>query len=219
MNYYHLCFFAFCQFFYTPVGVDTEVALLNSISGLATDKWELAKNGDNVTVYTRQYAGAEIKEFKAITTVTAKMSSLTALIENINDYPSWQANIASAKLLKQVNQNEQYIYYTTDVPWPVTDRDIVIHSKKSVSSKGVVTYTLKSSPNYIKEKEEFLRIRDAKGGWQFIPKEGGKIKVVYQFYGDPAGSIPNWLINTFIVDGPHETLGKLRKLRKRVISK
>lgn len=175
-------------------------------------EWELSKDNNDIKVYTRQYEGSKIKEFMAVTTVTAKMESLEALIDNVSDYPNWQANLETAKILKQVNQNEQYIYYTTDVPWPITDRDIVVHSKKTVNKKGTVTYTISSSPDYIKENDDFMRVRDAKGKWQFIPQKDGKIMVIDQFYANPAGSIPNWIINLFIVDGPYKTLTNLKKV-------
>ena len=192
-------------------GQTKETSLQLTDNRLSVSKWELSKDKDGIKVYTRQHEGSEIKEFKAVTIVTAKMNSLESLIDKVSEYPDWQANITSAKVLKQVNKNEQTIYCTSDVPWPVKDRDIVLQSKKAVSEKGIVVYKITSLPDYIKEKEDFLRIRDANGKWQFVPKEGGKIEVTYQFYGDPAGSLPNWLINMFIVDGPYDTLINLKK--------
>ena len=173
-------------------------------------EWELSKDKNGIKVYTRQYEGSKIKEFKALTTVRSKMGALESLIDKVSEYPDWQANVSSAKLLDQVNQNEQYIYTTTNVPWPATDRDIVLHSEKTVSEEGVVTYNIVSSPSYIEADEDFLRITDAEGVWQFIPNEKGEIEVVHQFYGDPGGSLPNWIINMFIVDGPYDTLTNLK---------
>ena len=191
-------------------GQSQEISSQLTYNRLSFSEWELSKDKDGIKVYTRQHEGSRIKEFKAVTTVTAKMKSLESLIDIVSAYPDWQANITSAKILKQVNQNEQYIYYTSDVPWPVADRDIVVQSLKTVSEKGMVVYKIISSPDYIEEKEDFLRIRDAKGIWQFVPKDGGKIEVTYQFYGDPAGSLPTRLINMFIVDGPYDTFINLK---------
>lgn len=184
--------------------------LLNN--GTTNSKWTLAKDKDDVKVYTRQAEGSKIKEFKAVTTVNTNIKTLETLIDKVNEYPDWQANIESSMVLKKVDQNAKYIYYTTDVPWPIKDRDIVLQSKKTVSENGTVVYEIFSSPDYIKEKEDFLRIRAAKGKWQLVPMEGDKIEITYQFYGDPAGNLPNWLINMFVVDGPFETLRNLKGL-------
>ena len=182
----------------------------NKENALDNSIWELAKNKNEIKIYTRQAEGSAIQEFKAITNITAKMKSLESLIDKVSEYPDWQVNVASAKILKQVNLNEQSIYYTSDIPWPFMDRDIVVNTHKTINKKGIVTYSISSSPDYIKEKEDFVRIRNAKGKWQFTPKEDGKIEVIYQFYADPAGSLPNWIINLFIVGGPYETFINLK---------
>lgn len=185
-------------------------SVINKSHLLNLTEWKLEKTGNDIKVYTRKSEGSNIKEFKAVTTVTANMELLEKLIENVSDYPNWQTNIATAKTLKQVNKTEQYIYYTTDIPWPITDRDIVIYSEKTVSADGIITYNLVSKPDYLEKKDDFLRIKNAKGSWQFTPQGNNKIEVIYQFYGDPAGSIPGWIINMFIVDGPYTTLTNLK---------
>ena len=178
---------------------------------LTTTEWKLAKDKDNIKVFTRQSEGSKIKEFKTIITVTATMQALVNLIENANSYPNWQANIGTAKILKQANEATQYIYYTTDVPWPVTNRDAVLCSEKVTGTNGTIIYNLLSKPDYVEEKKDFIRIKNAKGMWRLTPKENNKIEVIYQFYGDPAGAIPGWLINMFIVDGPYTTMLNLKK--------
>lgn len=174
-------------------------------------EWKLSKNNNDVKVFTPQAEGSKIKEFKAIITVTSAINTVEKLIENADGYPNWQANIATAKILKQINETTQYIYYTTDVPWPVTNRDAVIYSEKMTNTNGTITYNLLSKPDYMEEKKDFIRIKNAKGMWQLTPKEGNKIEVIYQFYGDPAGTIPGWLINLFIVDGPYTTMLNLKR--------
>jgi hypothetical protein len=180
-------------------------------------EWKLSKNSNNVKVFTRQPEGSKIKEFKAVITVTSSLQSLENLIENASAYPKWQSNIASAKIVKQISKTEQYIYYTTDVPWPITDRDAVVYSEKVKSADGTITYNLMSKPDYVEEKKDFIRIKNAKGMWQFAP-QGNKVEVTYQFYGDPAGTIPDWLINLFIVDGPYTTMLNLKKIVEKKTS-
>lgn len=118
----------------------------NSLDGgMAHEDWELSKSKNGINVYTRQADGAKIKEFKAVVTVTAKMVALETLIETITEYPDWQANIATAKILREVSPTQQYIYYTTDVPWPVKDRDIIVYSKKTVYKENSNLYSNKFS--------------------------------------------------------------------------
>ena len=170
------------------------------------DEWSLEKEGDGIEVYTRAVEGSDIKEFKAIAFTNKSMSSLERLIEDADNYHTWQVNVTTSKLLKKVNDSELYIYYTTDIPWPLSDRDVLIYSKKAISDNGTVTYAMKGIPEYFKESDDYTRIKVVKGIWEFTPVNENQIKIVFQFYGDPDGWIPNWLINLFIVTGPYGTL-------------
>lgn len=176
------------------------------------DNWILEKEGDGIKIYTRISEGSTIKEFKALTTSTQPIEWLANLIDDVENYPNWQANITTATLLKQVNATEKYIHYTTDTPWPITDRDVAIHAKKTKKENGAVLFTLTSVPNYIAEKEDFIRLKISNGSWEFTPIENNKIDVTYRFYGDPEGSLPEWLINVFIVTGPYETLTNMNNM-------
>jgi ribosome-associated toxin RatA of RatAB toxin-antitoxin module len=175
-----------------------------------TNKWKLEKNKSGIQVYTRKTEGSSIKEFKARTIIKTKMSAMVKLIEDAEKYPDWQANITTAKTLKIVNSTTKYIHYSTDVPWPIDDRDIVVKCTKSVSDKGKTTFTLVSTPTYMKKVKGYIRIEKAKGTWKFIPRENGYIEIVYQSYGDPGGNLPDWVINMFIVDGPFKTLMNIK---------
>ena len=73
---------------------------------------------------------------------------------------------------------------------------------------------MKSAPNNLAEKKDVVRIRNAEGKWIFEDLKNGHIRVTYQFYGDPEGNIPSWIINLFIVDGPYDTLINLRSMSK-----
>ncbi len=176
----------------------------------SAEEWKLAKNKNGVVVFTRQAEGSKIKEFQAIVKIKTSMAALQKMIENAEGYVNWQPNISNSKTIKKINENESYIYYAMDVPWPIQNRDIVVSRKKTNMKSGEVLYRLKSKPDYIDQKEKYIRIRDAHGFWKLTPQSGGLIKVVYQSYGDPAGSIPTGVINMFIVDGPYKTMLNLK---------
>ena len=67
-------------------------------------------------------------------------------------------------------------------------------------------------PDYIPEKKNYIRLKEAEGFWQIKEIEENKISLIYQYYGEPGGSLPAWLVNMFIVDGPMDTLTNLKKM-------
>ena len=193
-------------------GVLTFGLIPKNISLIQSSNWELAKNESGIKVFTREKEGSGIKEFKTVATVKIEMSVLENILDDINNYASWQDNVASAKILKKISSSENYYYTTTDVPWPIGDRDIILHSVKTTANKSTITYSLTSTPSYIPIKDDYTRINNAAGKWQLKAQENGETLVIHQFYGDPEGSIPNWIVNMFIVDGPHETMVNLIEL-------
>jgi len=47
--------------------------------------------------------------------------------------------------------------------------------------------------------------------WLIDPAPGNTLKIDYTLQLDPGGSIPAWLVNMFIANGPVETFRRLKK--------
>ena len=186
--------------------------LIAGASVEAQDDWELAKDKDGIQVYTRTPGGSDVKEFKARTTVNANVGVLEEIMFDVDAYTTWQSNTSESRKIEVVSKLEEYLYIVTDVPWPIKDRDLVLHSLKQISPDGKVTITLLSAPDKLAKTTRAIRMEEAAGSWAFTPLSDTETEVFYTFFGDPSGSIPNWIINMFIVDGPFKTLTNLRKI-------
>lgn len=177
----------------------------------ACGPWKLQKDKDGIQVYTRQNPKSVVDEFRSVMTINTELRYLKVILENVTHYPQWQENCTSAELLKTEEGYSKYVHYKTDVPWPVKDRDIVILKRKQEGADGTITYTMEPRPDFIPMLESHIRIRNSFGSWRLIP-ENGKVTIVHQFYGDPEGSIPAWITNLFIIEGPFKTFQNLRAL-------
>ncbi len=179
-----------------------------------TTKWEIEKNKNGVIVYTRKTDASPIKEFRAVTTIDAGFKDLVKILDDTENYPNWMANCDFSKTLKKVNDNERIDYVKIKVPWPLGDRDMISKYKYTIDyEKGVYLAVITTKPDYIDEVKGFVRFRKGKGFWK-LEEIGDKVKVTYQFCGDPEMSVPAWIINIFIVDGPYDTLINLKKQLK-----
>lgn len=179
-----------------------------------TSDWKLAKNENGIQVYTRKTDASPIKEFKATVIINTDLNTLIETLNNVENYPKWMADCKYAKTLKQVNGNVRYDYIEVNVPWPLENRDIIFSYKSKLDSNKYVA-ELTSQSDYIDKKEGITRIIKATGKWALSKKSKNEIAVTYQFLGDPEGSIPTWIINLFIVDGPYKTLGNLKEYLKK----
>ena len=192
------------------------ILLLNPGSGIIKNEstptftdsgdWKLRKEKDGIKIYTRNNGNSAIKEFKAITSFNTDISQLVKIINDVEKYPAWLANCESSKIYKKINETTRIDYLKTSVPWPLDDRDAVLKFIIIKDTEEHFEATMNSVPGAIPEKEDFVRIKKAKGKWIFKKSDKEMVEITYQFYGDPEGNIPTAIINLFIVSGPYKTL-------------
>ncbi len=175
------------------------------------NEWELRKDKNGIKVFTRINANSSIVEYKAVTTTHTEISNLIAIINNVENYPGWLANCESASVIENINDSLRIDYLKTDVPWPMDDRDVVLEYRIISNNGEHYEAIMTAIPEVIAEKENIVRIKNARGKWVFKKNDESTIEITYQFYGDPEGDIPLWIINMFIVSGPYETLLDLKK--------
>ena len=101
----------------------------------------------------------------------------------------------------------------TNMPWPVKDRDSITETRVSQDQESlVVRVDMKARNDVFPSNDDFIRIREMNGYWLFTPKEGNQIEVIYEAHADPGGGLPSWLVNSFLVDAPLNTLRGFRQL-------
>jgi ribosome-associated toxin RatA of RatAB toxin-antitoxin module len=186
---------------------------LPSFTQSEDDGWKLAKDKEGIKVYTRIPENSKFKEFSTQAVVDADPEKLVEAIIDVDNYTSWMANIKDASMLDMPSEQEFYVYSEIKVPWPFDDRDNITKSIVSYDSlTGSYTIDITMVPEYIPEKKGFIRMIEGNGLWKFTPTEDGKTEIFHRFMGDPAGNIPSWIVNMFIVDGPYKTMIGLGEL-------
>jgi hypothetical protein len=173
--------------------------------------WQLAKSGNGIEIFTREREGGKIKEYKALLIVNSPVHRVEKLLDDVNEYPTWQDNCDYAKVIEKTSSTIQFERYYTDTPWPIADRDLVMKMVKEKKADGSVKYTRISAPDKFPVDSDFMRIQEAGGEWLLEPVGEQQSKLTYQFYADPGGSLPAWLVNSFIVQGPFNTFSNLKK--------
>jgi len=189
------------------------LALFLNLTVFATGgDWELEKDKDSIKVWTRVTEGSDIKSFKAITTINATVAQLTAVLNDINSYPEWMADVETTEILEEISENERYYHFEVDAPWPVSNRDNIIHYllQKDPKTKGVVI-TATGYPDFIPRKKGVVRIPHSEGTWTFIPTGEKECRVIFEYTAETGGNLPVWVVNLFIVEGPFKTLSNLKK--------
>ncbi len=192
-----------------PLGQITfVVAILFTFSTInGQSEWKLEKSGKGINVYTRSIPETSIKEFKAEMLIKASMKDLEQALQQVEHHPEWMAGVEFTDIL---NIEPEILQYNLHLPFPFSDRYVVL-SCKTQSDAGSYRLSLQHSDYPPGEVGDKVEIEFIKGYWLFTKVNEHTTSVVYQFVTDPGGSLPDWLVNSFIVRNPYKTLINLRE--------
>lgn len=174
--------------------------------------WELKKDSEGIQVYTRSVQGSQIKEFKGVTVYKGSLKSAVAVMQDSGVFCSWFPDCREFKLLKIYSPVNSVGYMTVKAPFPVTDRDSITQSVLTQDKKTkAVRISLDSLPEFIPEKSGLVRVRKIKGYWLLTPKSENETEIIYQVHGEPGGTVPDIIANTFVTDSPFRALKNLKQ--------
>lgn len=178
----------------------------------SSENWELARDKNGVQIYTRRPSGGSIKEFMGVTRIRTTLSALVAVYQDVETYADWMPNTSEARLLESHGDTAHVHYIVNPAPWPVADRDAIYRFRYGqTNSLKTVTIHMENIPDFIPEHPGRVRIPEARGVYYFTPMTDNQVKVIFQFYAEPGGNIPAWMVNMRIVDGPYKTLLRLKE--------
>jgi sterol desaturase/sphingolipid hydroxylase (fatty acid hydroxylase superfamily) len=178
--------------------------------------WKFIKEKDGVKVFYRASVSGNINEVKITTTFETLSNPLITTLTDVNNYPKWVYGASDSRLVKQLAPLEMEYYNKIDFPWPLTDRDVVVHSKIERNPKtGVITSTSSARPKNLPLQDGYVRIKLFESRWLFTPKPNGIIEGEYTFTSDPSGNIPSWAVNLALDEGPVTTIINFKKILKQ----
>lgn len=174
----------------------------------ADSSWVLRKDKDNIQVYTRSVEGSSHDAVRAVTVLNnVRLSSLVALIEDVAACEDWADRCAESYVYKRVSATEAFVYTHNDMPFPVTDRDVLAHVTWSQNPDSYeVVMNSKATRGMLEEVKGRLRLTKANATWRFKPLASGGVEVSNEAHIDPGSSLPGWITNLLLVDTPYETM-------------
>ena len=185
-------------------------SLLLSISSIHA--WELEKNDDGIKVFTNEIEGSDFKAFRGEMRIAAQLSDTLMVIKNVESMDDWLHECIKSQIVEQVSENEIIVYQETSAPWPVTNRNFVLKMKvdQTNPNKAVVRFSALVEPDV--PDQDCVRVTELNGSWTLAQETPTLLHIVYETSADPAGDVPAWLANAFVVDQPFNTLKNLRSI-------
>ena len=184
----------------------------------ADGNWERVKQSDGILVERRQVEGSSLKEFRGQAVVQAPAAAILAVFSDVPRATEWMDSCNGSWVVADLGEFEKVVYNRTHAPWPVADRDAVLHNLVRFDEKDrrveIDFYTVedKSTP----PKKGVVRMPFLRGHWILWPSaDGASTRVEYQVHANPGGRLPNWLVNYVSRDLPLKTIEGLRAQVKR----
>jgi START domain len=178
--------------------------------------WSLVNNGSWIQVYKSDMSNSGYKRIKVECTVDGTIDRLVEILNDVNNHKTWIYNTKNAHIIKKVNTSEYYYYTETSLPWPMQNRDAVVHIRfqKDNASRSLNIVAV-GEPNYLSAVSGKVRVPRSSNTWQVTVPAPNKLHIVYIFEADPGGNLPSWLVNAFVNKGPYESFKKLSELLKK----
>lgn len=178
--------------------------------------WKPEKDKNGIKVYLSDVAGSSYKAVKVECTMTGTYAKLISILTNVSGMKKWVYHNKNSYLLKQYNPLNFIYYSETSMPWPLSNRDVVLHLKISTDSlPKLLTINGNNEPHFFPEIPGLVRIPFYKASWTVTMPTTQSVRIVYILEMDPGGSIPSSLANSFVDKGPFETFSNLAELMKK----
>ncbi len=183
---------------------------------LGQRNWSLEKSENGINVYSSDVPGAAYKAVKVEASFTGNYTKLIGILSDVPQFSKWIYH-SKANSVVQRNSPHDFIYHTeTILPWPMSNRDVVIHMQINTDSlPKFIIITGTSMPKRIEKKSGLVRVNHYSARWKVSMPTPQTISIYYELELNPAGNIPGWMANSFVSKGPFETFSNLAKRLKQ----
>jgi len=181
---------------------------------LASDWEEVTYDSDDdIRVWTRHVKGSDMKAFRGVTVLESTVTAPIALLQDVKRANEWVFNCKAMDLIEELSSTNAIYYTVISMPWPVKNRDSI--SETTITQNpdtGAVLVTMSARNDIFPVNDDHIRVTEFEGTWLIEPLEGNNIRVTYEAHADPGGALPSWLVNSFVVEAPLNTLREFRKV-------
>jgi len=126
----------------------------------------------------------------------------------------WRVMCKSSEVLSVPSDTERYVYMVLDMPWPVADRDMVMHSIANIDTAAkTVTVQLQNASSEHPEQDYVRAVSNGQYQIQALGEE--QVEFTYIMHTDLGGDLSADLINPRVVESTYADMKKLQVLAEK----
>jgi hypothetical protein len=164
--------------------------------------------------------GHEVAEFRAVTHMKVRLSSLVAVLLDTDSMPAWVYRTRHVARLDGSSATHGVSQVITSMPWPLRDREAIVEWTLSQDPQSrAVTIEGRSAADKLAPTDGLQRMPSFESSWRFVPQPGGEVEIRFEGHGDPGGNLSLPVLRTFVdaavAEAPLRTVIALRKWATR----
>jgi hypothetical protein len=192
------------------------LTILLTISSPAQYDWKPEKEKNGISVYLSDVKGSSFKAVKVECTFTGTYTKLIAVLTNTSRFSEWIFHNKTSRLLKKNSTHDLVYYSETRMPWPLSNRDVIIRMRINTSNlPRSLSIQGNNEVDIIPVIPGRVRVPHYKANWIVTMPTANSLRISYILEIDPGGSIPAWVANSYADKGPFETFSNLAEELKK----
>lgn len=188
------------------------LCLFGGVAEASETAWRLDRDKDGIQIYTRAVQGSDFRAIRGETRIRGRLSSVVALLQDMSFWPKLNRIISSARVHQQLSETESLVYLQMNMPWPVSDRDVLNRRQVRQDERTMVVELKEAATTSatLPTDSSYVRIVRSTQSWTLTPGGDGTVDVSWFTHTDPNGPIPAAVVNMLSVGAPFESLTTMR---------
>jgi len=181
------------------------------------NKWKLIKEKDQIKIFSMEAEGIDVLAFRALGKLNAPVDQVMELLRRVEISTEWMPRLAVKKIIRDVSDHEAITYSVNDLPWPFSDREMVLNNRLVVhKDKGNMVIEIFSvEDERAQRKKKTIRAKVYLGQTWINAISENQTEVELIILVDPKGKIPKWLVNLLQKDMPYKLLKGMEKMASK----
>lgn len=176
--------------------------------------WTYVNKLKGISSFQKNITDTTAKAYKGVCVINSPIKTIFSIISDVKNHNKWVKFCESSQMVEQISPSNSTQYYRFDIPWPFSNRDMVINSTTDINwEQGKVIITsVASNQSDIPEDETFIRVVKSKQEWVLEQINPTSTKVTFTSYTPLTTSDSSLLKEMAATTIPFSTLEQLKIL-------
>lgn len=176
--------------------------------------WKLEREDQGIALYSGPVADSPFLAVKAVAQIDAPAEKVAQLLGDGNGCSAWRAMCKSSEVLSKVSDSESIVYLVLDLPWPVSDRDLVVRSIANIDTQAKTLHVTLESASSEHPVQEYVRA-ESSGEYELKVIGDTRSEFTYIQHTDIGGDLSPDLINPSMLSSTFDDIRRLQQLAEK----